>query len=533
MILSILSMMGLWMHVSHSIVHERPAPLPPPPPSPHKQSPLVVNAPTDLVDPSNKIASVPIYDSASQLQPPRTVPEVPQTNSMLRGNAIVDEPERVPKATPKWEEDDESYFVVFSTGCSEFQDWQSIGVYSSAEAVNQRGIIVRIASGCKPDQEEAIRHSVSHLPDRCRVHFAPNTQVEDHTGRIYKYANKPLGMMHWLLHADPPVPPTATVALIDPDMFFLRPLWHDSFDSTEKYIATGPATSPPVPHRMEKGTMVAQQYGIGGAPWKSGKNGGNQKAWGLKDFFTNEAGRPSSPALDADINERTAGRWYSIGAPYIALASDWLPIATNWTNLMPMAVERSFGNLAEMYAMVIAVADLGIRPARVDHLMVSNVQAGGEGWPWVDKLPMDRGCDPTILTDPSFRLPTFLHYCQRYEIENLKAEALAQGFGGSGANQNSGPTDARGSYWMYTKYQVPDEILHCPAGSTAAEGVKAPAKRSKGNMKLVGDGFLPEPSPLLVANSRKDLRGIFSHCAATRATNQAARDYRRWFCDAQ
>ena len=25
--------------------------------------------------------------------------------------------------------------------------------------------------------------------------------------------------------------------------------------------------------------------------------------------------------------------------------------------------------------------------------------AGGEGWPWVDKLPMDRGCDPSILKD--------------------------------------------------------------------------------------------------------------------------------------
>jgi hypothetical protein len=33
-------------------------------------------------------------------------------------------------------------------------------------------------------------------------------------------------------------------------------------------------------------------------------------------------------------------RYYSIGAPYIALASDWLPIATNWTNLMPMAVRK-------------------------------------------------------------------------------------------------------------------------------------------------------------------------------------------------
>jgi hypothetical protein len=96
---------------------------------------------------------------------------------------------------------DESYQIVFSTGCSEFQDWQSIGVYSSADAIGQKGVITRIASGCKPEQEAAIRHAMSHLPKRCRVHFAPGTQVKDHYGHNYKYANKPLGMMHWLMHS--------------------------------------------------------------------------------------------------------------------------------------------------------------------------------------------------------------------------------------------------------------------------------------------------------------------------------------------
>ena len=109
------------------------------------------------------------------------------------------------------------------TGCSEFQDWQSIGVFSSADAVGQRGVITRIASGCRPGQEASIRHAMSHLPARCRVFFAPDTDVKDHAGRYYKYANKPLGMMKWLQAGS--VPPTATVALIDPDFFFLRPLW--------------------------------------------------------------------------------------------------------------------------------------------------------------------------------------------------------------------------------------------------------------------------------------------------------------------
>jgi hypothetical protein len=173
-------------------------------------------------------------------------------------------------------------------------------------------------------------------------------QVKDHAGRFYKYANKPLGMMHWLLHAEEPVPPTATVALIDPDMFFLRPLWHDSFDAPAKYFASGGARKTPMPPAVGPGVMVAQRYGIGGAPWTKrtvGRNG--QKPWGLKDYFT-AFGRPHSPALAEDLDEGRAANFFSIGAPYIALAGDWLPIASNWTGLMPMAVQRNFGNLAEM-----------------------------------------------------------------------------------------------------------------------------------------------------------------------------------------
>ena len=116
--------------------------------------------------------------------------------------------------------------------------------------------------------------------------------------------------------------------------------------------------------------------------------------------------------------------------------------------------------------MVIAVADYGIRPVMIDSLMVSDVRSSGEGWPWVDRVPMNRGCDPEILTDPAFLLPTFLHYCQRYEIEELKPGALAANRsslsdGGlasleklnSGNNGNRAAGE-RGAYWMYTKYQV-------------------------------------------------------------------------------
>ena len=52
------------------------------------------------------------------------------------------------------------------------------------------------------------------------------------------------------------------------------------------------------------------------------------------------------------------------------------------------------------------------------------------------------------------------------------------------------------------------------------------------NMRLVGEEqLLPVPSPnLAAAKAKPNLRNIFAHCMATMATNQAARDYRRWFC---
>lgn len=290
-------------------------------------------------------------------------------------------------------------------------------------------------------------------------------------------------------------------------------MWHDSFDSPDKYFATGAARKTPMPVdsqgrvRIVKGSMIAQRYGIGGKPWTMGPGRNNQKDWRL-DLYFQSIGRPDSPALAPDLlgHPEHADTFYSIGAPYIALASDWLPIATNWTGLMYMSVERNFGNLAEMYAMIIAVADVGIRPAMIDSLMVSNVHVDNEGWPWIDNLPKDRVCDPQLMSD-NIPLPTFLHYCQTYRHPNIAEDA---GF-------------------KFSKYAVPDEILQCPGSSSAESGNGK--KKKKNGMFLNDDGFLPEPDVHSVAKTTADVRNIFSHCFATRGANKAARDYRRWYCD--
>ena len=131
-------------------------------------------------------------------------------------------------------------------------------------------------------------------------------------------------------------------------------------------------------------------------------------------------------------------------------------------------------------------------------------------------MPPERACDPTLLDDAAHRLPFFLHYCQRYE------------------HVEKPPYDE--SNWIYSKYQVPDEILHCPAGTHDLEGERPKKKASRQRMRLDADGFLPEPSATVDASvltgtsGRARLRHVWAFCAATRRTNLAARDYRRWFC---
>ena len=176
-----------------------------------------------------------------------------------------------------------------------------------------------------------------------------------------------------------------------------------------------------------------------------------------------------------------------------------------------MAVERNFGNLAEMYAMVLAVADYGIRPVMIDSLMISNTQCGDEGWLWVDAVPIERGCDPTVLSEETLPLPTFMHYCQSYHIDSLK-EAFE-------ANPGVAPN------YMFSKYQVPNDILQCPAGSKAYEGGQA-GKATGGKMRLGADGFLPDPPTDMggvMSGAKGQLmkhRNNFAHCVSTRGVNQ-------------
>ena len=48
---------------------------------------------------------------------------------------------------------DSSLVVVFSTDCSSYQDWQTLLLFHSALVVGQKGVLIRIASGCDSQKQ--------------------------------------------------------------------------------------------------------------------------------------------------------------------------------------------------------------------------------------------------------------------------------------------------------------------------------------------------------------------------------------------
>jgi len=62
-----------------------------------------------------------------------------------------------------------------------------------------------------------------------------------------------------------------------------------------------------------------------------------------------------------------------------------------------------------------AAAHVNLPHLQMEHYMVSNTDAGGEGWPLVDKLP--DACEPPDdkgIYYPRLPMPTLLHFCQHF-----------------------------------------------------------------------------------------------------------------------
>jgi len=309
--------------------------------------------------------------------------------------------------------DDARIHVIFSTDCSAYQHWQSYLLFYSALRVKQPGYVTRIASGCSDEEAAEARewhetHISSKLSNKFFLHLTPHfSGVKGEDGSVvgdYKFFNKPFGLHHWIENGElmgidestgEPIHEDDIIILIDPDMVLLRPL-NGVFTNPRETITK----EKDLPLVVQHGQPIAQLYGLG-AQWRK---------FDVKTI----TGDRNSPALAVSQNE--GNKHYPAGPPYLATAKDMYKIALKWTEFAP-GVHAEYPNLlAEMYAYCIAAAHLKLPHVMIESLMVSNTNAGGEGWEFIDRMDGNI-CEHAISLDHDVNpLPSVIHFCQRYIV---------------------------------------------------------------------------------------------------------------------
>jgi len=326
-------------------------------------------------------------------------------------------------------------WIVFSTSCNGYQDWQSLLLAWSAQQVGHKAPVTRLASGCTEEEQTVLEQFYSENDVAgLRLHFSPKIVMPD--GSYYKYANKPNALHHWLQHANPPVPDDAVIALLDPDMVLLKPI-PSTFRATDlrsgykkndfSYRYAGSE-----PFKVRTGFPLAQQYGIG-PKWTTFNRayicGKGSPCIGMK-FGA------QSPA-DAEKDKYMVND-FSVGPPYLATKPDFVRISKSWSEFTPRVHEEFNNLLTEMYGYSLAAAHHKLPHTVLRNLMVSDTAMNGqEGWEELESV-MEGGstCSSDLLETKRYgpKTPYVMHYCH--------PEATVDGF-------------------MWSKHRVPLDIFTC------------------------------------------------------------------------
>lgn len=310
-----------------------------------------------------------------------------------------------------------NHHMVFSTDCSEYQQWQSYLLFYYAMKNGQPGTVTRIASGCKEEEgkieiENHEKLIASQMSPQFKLHLTPEfSKVKDSngnkTGEKYNFFNKPFGILHWLNEQlkSKSISEDDIVILVDPDQIITRPITYD-FSNESDHIFVKGKKEWKLKTKVAHGVPFAQKFGFGS----------NWQKRNIADIAGSD-----SPALNVLPPE--ARSHYPAGPPYLATARDFHQIAVKWAEYVPLVYKEHPYLMAEMYAYCIAAAHLNLPHQIMTSLMVSDGSTRrGEGWELVEKIPDDELCKPSVTS--GYVLPSVLHFCQRYIIGKVSIESI-------------------------------------------------------------------------------------------------------------
>ncbi|GBG33125.1 Peptidyl serine alpha-galactosyltransferase [Hondaea fermentalgiana] len=317
---------------------------------------------------------------------------------------------RIPKIPPGQKTgDDGKLHVIFSSGCNNFQHWQSELLLASAYLAGQRGRITRIVSGCHDKSAETVRHQHQTFPQGKNDLLVPleilNRSVNENFGLYITPSFDGARDFPWINKLDRLG--ETVIAILDPDFIFLKPLTQtgESLDNIiiSRDIDKDRGVLPPI-DVVRKGRPVAQRYGLESG-WKASK-------FDL-DAIT---GDPDTPAKT--WTHEMATKYTSVGPPLMLHVDDISRLSVLWEKYMRPVLAMGPNILADMWAYSIGAAHLDLRHTILDHYMISTWGDRGEAFSWVDAWQTMSCKNPQ--PKPGDKLPTFIHLASNYKAPDEK-----------------------------------------------------------------------------------------------------------------
>mmetsp|Transcript_72679 Transcript_72679/g.210396 ORF Transcript_72679/g.210396 Transcript_72679/m.210396 type:complete len:449 (-) Transcript_72679:56-1402(-) len=302
--------------------------------------------------------------------------------------------------------------VVFTVGCSPYQQWQVELLFMSAQNVHQRGPITAIISGCSHEREWHIRARIAALglPPQYQPHFVP--ELNDNRSHVI---NKPYGVHSWFRTAGPQ---RDVVAVIDPDFLFVKPLTAkiDGAPAVQGWGATPPT-------RVQKGVIVSQRWRL------MGNNPRSEQLWypdwdGSPNMTDAQlltwvcSGSATGKSGCSGVTKREIAVSHATGVPYIAHKDDWDEwLVDAWRDIAERLHTVYSGYFVDMLAWVLAPLHHGYKEVVVNNLQFFH-HSNYEPWYAVDELDVDPCNDPMDKVLASPHLAYFIHYCHHDDSWN-------------------------------------------------------------------------------------------------------------------
>ncbi|KAF5740444.1 hypothetical protein HS088_TW11G00513 [Tripterygium wilfordii] len=123
--------------------------------------------------------------------------------------------EIVQHVTDESERSNPKIHTIFSTECTPYFDWQTVGLVHSFHLSGQPGNITRLLSCTDEDLKKYAGH------DLAPTHYVPSMSRHPLTGDWYPAINKPAAVLHWLNHANTDA---EFIVILDADMILRGPI---------------------------------------------------------------------------------------------------------------------------------------------------------------------------------------------------------------------------------------------------------------------------------------------------------------------